>query len=359
MATLTAADLSDLTLGTLADLKRLRFSQIATDLQRYEVMSHWLTKKRIMLAGGKSITRHLMYDVDDDAAEHCGLYEVDDVNVADHMTELDVPWRHAKTRWVWERRELLMQSAKAMIYDVVIPRRMGAFIALAKKLESAAWSVPSTTDKKLPYGLPYWIVYNATTGFNGGLPGSHTTVGGVNLTTAPTYKNYTYKYTDATKEDLVRGWRTAKRKCMWRSPVEEHEYRGPKGRNYVFYMAESTVADCEDIGEKQNENLGRDLAPFSAKDFTYNDEGITFWRHPIRYIPYLDDNIVANSDPIYGVDHSTFDIVVLRGDYLRETAPKEQGNAHNNQLVWIDLSYNYICTDRRQNMLLAKADPIA
>jgi hypothetical protein len=40
----------------------------------------------------------------------------------------------------------------------------------------------------------------------------------------------------------------------------------------------------------------------------------------------------------------------LKGDYLRETGPimsKDQHNAWNN---FVDLTYNYICIDRRRNL---------
>ena len=44
-------------------------------------------------------------------------------------------------------------------------------IALAELVENAGWTKPaSSSDETEPYGLTYWIVKNATTGFTGGLP---------------------------------------------------------------------------------------------------------------------------------------------------------------------------------------------
>jgi hypothetical protein len=56
----------------------------------------------------------------------------------------------------------------------VKPRRHAAMIDLAEELEAKAWQVPNSTDKLNPYGLPYWIVYNSSTGFNGGYPTGRT-----------------------------------------------------------------------------------------------------------------------------------------------------------------------------------------
>ena len=169
-------------------------------------------------------------------------------------------------------------------------------------------------------------------------------MGNVNLTTVPKFKNYTYQYVDIDKNDLIPALRTAARKTDFESPVDIAEYRGDKGSRYRLYVNEVTMRSMEDVAEQQNENLGRDLAPY--------DGTVVFNRHPIRYIPKLDDDA---QNPVYMIDHNSFHPVVLKGDYLYEHPPLRGANQPNSWYIAVDLSYNFICIDRRRNSVLATA----
>ena len=109
------------------------------------------------------------------------------------------------------------------------------------------------------------------------------------------------------------------------------------------YVNEDTMSSFEDLGEAQNENLGRDIASMDGQ--------IIFRRVPIIWVPKLDED---TTDPVYMIDHSTFYPVVLKGDYLRESDPKESAEAHNAYSIHVDLTYNYVCLDRRRNAVLYK-----
>ena len=111
-------------------------------------------------------------------------------------------------------------------------------------------------------------------------------------------------------------------------------------------MNESTISDFEDVASQQNDNLGPDVASI--------DGTTTFRKHPVLYIPYLDDNAVQ-TNPIYMIDHSTWNPIVLKGDYLRETTPAKAAKQHNVFECFVDLSYNFICVDRRRNAVLYQA----
>lgn len=343
MATLTALDIADLVAGTLRDLGPLRFQQIAQNLQYYEVFSKWFKKDKVVFDSGVGIQRTLMNRLDSTSSKHVGLLDTDQVNIPDVIDQLQIPWRHAQTSWALiYQTDILMNRGKSLIFNVVKPRRAAALLGLVEELEERAWgAAPSTTDKLLPFSIQYWIVENATAGFNGGLPGSHTTIGGVSLTDSPNFKNYTALYTSVTKSDLIKKLRTAHRKIRFVSPVTIDDYRGGMGDRYRLYTNEAVISDLEDVGEAQNENLGRDIASM--------DGTITFRRHPIVWIPKLD----ARSDnPVYMIDHSTFYPVCLKGDYLRESEATKAPNQHNVFQVFVDLTYNYLCIDRRRNAVI-------
>lgn len=350
MPTLTTDQLLDLTKSTLKDLGVGRFQQIAQHYQRLEVFARWFKKDKMQFSGGVGIQRNLMTDLPS-SAKHVGHLEEDSVDLVDLMAQMNIPWRMATTNWMVIAQEAMMNKGKSFIFNVLQPRRLGAMIALAELLEARAWSAPTAADSKNPYGLPYWVVKNNTTGFNGGYPSDHTTIAGLNLTTYPTFKNYTVQYTDHTKADLIAKMRTMHRKVRFKSPFENPSYAKELSDNYRLYCNETSIGAWETLGEAQNENLGRDLAPMWAGDVSRNGGGNLMFRgHPIIWVPYLDAD---TTDPIYMINHETFYPVCLEGDYLRETTQKAP-NQHNVVQTFVDLTYNYLCVDRRQNGVAAK-----
>lgn len=334
----------DLVSGTLRNLGRMKFQQIAQTITNYEIFPIWFKKDKVMFDSGIGIQRTLMNRLTG-AAGHVGLLEPDDVNLTDVLTQLQIPWVHARTSWGFIRQQTLMNRGDAQILDIVEPQRAAAMISLVEELETKGWAAPASTDTVNPFGVPYWIVKNASTGFNGGLPGSWATVGGVNLTNTPTFKNYTAQYVSVTKGDLIKKMRTGRRKTGFKSPVDVADYTNGKTEQYRIYMNEATVSSFEDVGESQNENLGRDVASMEGGAMAFRGSAL-------RYVPILDGD---TQNPVYMIDHSTFMPVCLKGDYLRESDPAISPHVHNFIQVFVDLTYNYLCVDRRRNAVFATA----
>lgn len=353
MAALQFQDIADLVAGTLRDLGRMKFEQIAQDLVEYEVFTHWFKKNKVQFDGGNGIQRTLMNRLSRQAA-HVGLLDTDSVDIPDLVTQMNVNYVHAQTHWGFIFQETLVNKGENLIFNVIEPRRADAMISLAEEIEDKAWASPNAANTTDPFGVPYWIVKNATTGFNGGLPSDHTTVGGVNLTTSPTFKNYTDTYTAVSKPDLIKKMRSVSRLTNFVSPIKSHDYSKSIGKRFRIYANEATVSDFEDVGEAQNENLGRDLAPMKvptgSKDVRMDEGGaLTFRGNPICYIPKLDDD---SQNPVYMIDHGTFYPVCLKGDYLRESEPLRNPLNHNGMRVFVDLTYNFLCLNRRRNAVL-------
>lgn len=352
MAAIKATDIADLVTGTLNHLERLSFTQIAQELQAYLMMDTFLKKDRILLDGGIGIRRTLMTSYDN-VAEFVGLWEAETANATDHLTDLTVPWCHIHTSWAFDRRELLMNSGKSLIQRVIEPRRVSSMLSLANKLEDGMWLTPTVSETKKPYGIPYWLVGSATTGFNGGLPSDHTTVGGVNITTHANYKNYTAQYTTVNKTDLITKMRTGARKIRFRSPVSSRDVK-EIGDKFRIYMPESVLNSFETQAEQQNDQLGSDVAS--------KDGVTTFHKIPLTYVPKLDDfdgTVLAAStttptNPIYMVNTGSFYTYVLRGDYLHEITRMSPTQANVSE-THTYLSYNTVCVDRRSNAVFATA----
>lgn len=347
MAVLTPNDIADLVAGTLRELGRMKFQQIAQSLVGYEVFPKWFRRDKVQFDDGIGIQRTLMNRLSG-AARHTGYLDTDVANITDVIDQLQVNWVHAETSWAFIYQETLMNRGRSLIFNVIKPRRTAAMLDLVEELEEKAWSSPGADNRVDPYGLPYWIVKSSSTGFYGGAASGHTTVAGISLTRSPTFKNYTAQYSAVSKDDLVKKLRTAHRKCRFRSPLpgDNQDYGGSLNQ-YRCYVNESTMSDIEDIGESQNENLGRDIAPYGD-----NMAELAFRGHPLIYVPQLDSD---TQNPFYGVDHSTFFPVCLKGDYLRETGPEKAPNQRNVMQVFVDLTYNYLCLDRRRNWVIATA----
>ena len=347
MATILASDMADLIALTLGDLGRMKFQQVYQDLQYFEVMSKWLKKDKVKFKNGSSVKENIMIGDADSSAEHVGYMDEDSVDIQDVMKTLSVDWKHVQTKWaVVYQTDILMNSGEAEIVDILKVRRAKALIDLAQEFENKAFgAVPATTNTTDPYGLKYWIVQNATTGFNGGNPGSYTSVGGLNPDVLSRWKNWTATYSGViTKLGAVKTMRKCKRQTGWKTPVTIPDYRGKMGQRYRLYCNETTLSEFEDVGEGQNESLGKDIASMDGQ--------IVFRGAPIIWVPKLDAD---SNNPVYFVDHSTFRPVVLRGDYLREGKAKQNPNAHNVFQTFVDTSYQYLCDDRRRSGVIYQA----
>jgi len=336
-------EIKDLVEGTLNEMDPPHFIDIAQDLYAYEVMGRWLKEDRIIKDEGIGIRREIMGKYSQ-AASFIHPQEKDTINIEDLLTHLDVPWVHAQTYWAWTRQDMLKNRKGSKVVDLIDVRRQGAMLSLARILETAELgSAPAVGDTKNPYNLQYYIVKNATFGFQGGLPGSHTTVAGVNLTTWPNYKNHTGTYGAVTKPDLFRKLKKMARVTHFVSPIANSNALKIKD-NYRYYTNGDGLDDVEEALEKQGDALGPDGAPLSGKARMNGN--------PFVALAELDSD---SSNPFYQINHDTFYIVVLEGDYLRESEPRWGPSQHNVLVVFVDLSMNTVCVDRRRNGVLYKA----
>lgn len=334
----SAADIPDLVKGTLYRLGRMKFQQIAQDLTRYEIFTKWFKEDKVVIGSGLGIQRNLMTRFQK-TARHVGWNEPDNVTIGNFLEQLKVEWKNMTDAWGFDYRETLMNAGAEQILDIVKVRRANTMLSIAAELEEKAWAAPTAANTVDAWGIPYWLVKNATTGFNGGYPSDHTTIGGLNLESqAPNFKNYTFTYSAVTKADLIKKWRTAHRLTDFVSPMSIEDYRGSVGKQFRHYVNEATISALEDVGESQNENLGRDLSTM--------DGTMTFQSNAIIYIPYLDAD---TQNPIYSIDHSTFYPIVQEGMFLYEHPAKVDPSNHNKYYVPVDLMYNYVCIDRRRN----------
>lgn len=342
---LQAGDITDLITITLKDLGRLKFTEIASSLTDYVALPNVLQKYKAQYQSGTGIQWNVMY-AQSEAAKNVGLYESDNVNIADVMTTANIPWRHCSTNYAFERREIQMNADPARIVELVKIRRADAMISMAELMETNLWSAPSASSDSLkPYGIPYWIVpATSGEGFNGKNPSGFSDSAGINsdLEKFSGWRNYNALYSNINKTDLVRKWRKAAVFTNFKSPVPHASYN--TGNNYGYYTNYDVIGRLEEVLEAQNDNLGNDIAS--------KDGVLTFRQNPVQYVPKLDSE---TNDPVYGINWGVLKPVFLSGEYLREEGPTTVPGQHTTSQVFVDCTLNYMCTDRRRLFVLNKS----
>jgi hypothetical protein len=342
MATLTIEQILDNTKATMKNQGKLSVAQIAQSLTDYPMASHFLRRNKMKITGGTSIDHDLLVRTLG-SAQMKGLYSQDNYNVGDILEKINVPWRHLNTYWAFEEREVAMNSSKEKIVDLIGARRTAAQLDQVELLETQLWSKPTDSNDKLDmFGIPYWLVKNATTGFNGGNPsGFSSGAGGVDSSTETTWANYTAQYSNVSKSDAIAKMKTARRKTRFKSPVGKQAFRAGAGDRYRIHTSDPVVDDMENLGEAQNENIGKDLHEF--------DGMMTFGRNPVVYTPQLDSD---STNPIYMINYDTFVPFYLKGFFMKEASPRISPESHNTIVVDVDTSLNLLCTNRRLNTVL-------
>jgi hypothetical protein len=353
MATLTATGIQDLMNATLEDLGRDRIQQIAQNQVDYPAFNLFHKKERMFLEDGVQIQRNVQIRKTN-PSRFVGIGQTDTVSIDNVTTQAKIDWKYCDTHWGFFDQEIMLNRGKSQIFNLIKSRRTNSHIDMVEMINAALWTLPGSSDTKSPNGIPYYIVKNATTGFNGGHPSGYSTVANISRTTYANWKNYTAQYVVVTKGDLITKLRTAFKKCRFRDldGMTLEDYR--KGRDrYMLFVNESVSSDLENIGEAQNENLGKDVAVMEVQtginDIYRFDGALTFRRKPIVFEPYLDND---TTNPVYGLDLSTWCNYVHKARNMRESEVKEAADQHNAFVVWIDHWFNLLCIDPRRNFVM-------
>lgn len=349
MPEVTNGELLDLVNGTFRDFEEPKFHQIATRLPRYEVSGRLLRKEKRMERAGTGISESILTD-HSNSAQDSSLHAVKQYNVQDLMAQMEVLWKQSSNYFAWERREALMNMNPKRIYNVLKTKEVAALISMAEYVENRFWSSPADyNDKKKIYGIFYWLTYNATYGINGGNhAGFPLGKGNINANTYTRWKNGTANYSKISKGDGIAKLRDLGDDCNFESPVDVPDLRKGRGDQWRLYCGRDTKRAFENVGEQQNENLGKDIASMDGQ--------IVFRKNPIIRVPQLDGRASA---PVIGLNWDWIKFGVLKGDYMRRSEARFLSDQPNTMVVDYDLSWNLVFLDLRSQFLMAKSDPLS
>ncbi|MFW6118856.1 MAG: hypothetical protein ACOC7S_00820 [Planctomycetota bacterium] len=357
-------DLADLLATTRRRLPPGRFYH-TQELQRYEVVDRWFQQDREVVHAGTGITEDIVL-TETGNAEHVRLYQRRNVNIGDVMSQIKTGWCQADTHYALERREMLRNRSPEGFVSLIKSRRLDALMSLAAILERRAWMAPEDADDDLnPLGLPYWVPKLDEASYGAGFYGGSAidgvnSVGNIEPATADHNKpaisggnerwrsfqagghDGTDEYYLEINDAAVRTMRLIFYKINFVSPFLVRDLVQGFKSNYRIYCNTITKIDLEELVEKRNDSLGNDLSPFN---------GITtFKRVPILHVPSLDSD---STNPIYFINHNHFRPYVQEGDYLREDQVPRSAEYPNVFVTFVNLSYNFICTNRREQAVMS------
>ena len=353
-------DIEDLLTTTLNTIRKEKFIDMSQELTEYIVVPYLLTQRGglIVKKGGVGIEETLMVE-HGGRSRFVGEYDEDVIVVIDHLKKMRLYYSLLTDNLAYTRSEILDNRAPERINDIIKPRRRAMYLRVAETMEENFFQTPDADDDLAPWGLKYWIVKNATAGFNGGYPAGFTRIGNINLTEVPQFQNYTDSYVAMSKTDAILKMRRAHRRTNWRSPRKDPGVEGDTSPRRLILCNEDTLESVENVGEAQNENLGRDIAPMDAGKNGFRGTGlrqtpdgeILFKRHPLVYARPLDSD---TSDPLYGLDMFTFHAMTQQGDNMRLGDFARVPYQHRVFAAHLDHRHQTIDTNRRNSWVISK-----
>jgi hypothetical protein len=127
------------------------------------------------------------------------------------------------------------------------------------------------------------------------------------------------------------------RRLNFQSPVFVQDSGSGAYRYLRLYTNETVLEALEDRARKNNDALGADVGRYAGATVIKN--------LPILWAEKLDADA---TNPLYAVNHTHFHPFVMEGDFFRETGPMNSRDQHDVFTTFVDLQFNYICTNRQK-----------
>lgn len=339
--------LDDLVELTLQRYKRGSWVDISLPNQFYTFADRFMAgNKKTPVKGGTQQSWKLQVS-NTGTARDIGLFSQDQTNVKNLTAGATQRWAITTVNFSYDVNEQEFQGDNLTeIVDEIRVREHSMYNDWFEHMEAKLWTAPSssTQDPRPISGIPFWLQKNATEGFNGGDPsGFSAGAGDVATGTYPKWKNYTFAYTNTTRDDLVAKWIRACEFCNFRAPHSFSELGGGKP-NWEFYTTFRRLEPLHQYLDARNDNL-KDIAGMASATF----KGI-----PVNWVPELENSDAAGydtSDPIYGINWNTFEFFFQRGKEMVRHPPKAAANQHNVREVHMDSICNVLCLNRRANFV--------
>ena len=352
LSNLTPEQIDDLVATTMEHMiAKGKFTNLLSDLNDYVAVRELMNRHKTVFQGGMDWTFNLAIAADNkgnDTAKATKLFDTDSSNRIDVIKKGKVSPRYITANYVYDVRESALNSGDMVQRINFVKEKMNLmYQSFYDLMENFFWGAPKDSGEAEvnPYGIKYWILPAAASTEYGSFEAVNPAVGGaragIDSTANERWANWSAQYAAVSKDDLVKKMRYAARKTQFRSPLNIGEVKLGTGRG--IYVGIDALTELEDLLEKQNMNLGNDLA---AKD------GKTLFKgNPVHHVPFLDSDA---TDPIYMLDWSTISLGILSGWDKKVSKPTPVADMHNVRQVFLDTTANFVCTNLRNQAVLTK-----
>jgi len=349
-------DIADLLATTLADLPDQEL-EYALDHQEYFFANLFRTKN-IKIDGGTSIQRKVSFDTSGNA-RYREMYDTDEPKFGDSIQTIDVHWALVGTNASWDEFEIIQQKNSTKGYvNLVQTRRDKAIIDLADLIEEKMVSVPdSSTDRKHPFTLPYYLrvlttagAINTTAGFNGatvtfGDATTSTICAGIDAASESKWRNWAAPYT-AINNTFLKRYRQAGIKTKFRPPMMlDTPLMKERAAKMMCIAGTDTVLDIMELVDKKDDNHTSTGKEALGGLLVVNGDLVRLNRVPVIPVDTLDN---ADYDPIYTFDLSYFIPVVHDGYWMKTTPPMVDRRQHTTFTSFQDGAHNILVENIRK-----------
>jgi hypothetical protein len=345
-------------------IKKGTFTNLLSDLNDYVAVRELMGRHK-KLYEGEEWTFNVAVaanNTGNGTAKFTKLFDTDTSARVDALLKGKVVPKFVTASYSYDLREKALNSGSAVQRIDFIKEQMTLmYQSFYDLMERTFWGARAhKADDVTPDGIAYWVTRqsnsDAASHANGGFDGKDPSMATSSTVSTPTtearagissasyarWANWAAQYAAVSKDDLVKKMRLATRKTNFKSPLNVSEPKLGSGRG--IYTTTDVVVAMEEILEAQNMNLGNDLASKDGKTL--------FKGNPVYNVPQLDSDTQA---PVYMLDWSTLGMGVLSGWDKRVSAPKEDADRHNVRNVFLDASMAFVCTNLRNQAVIAKA----
>lgn len=341
---MTPEQQADLTNLTLKLFKKRKWTDISLEFPEY-VASKLIREKNVTERGGTQLDFKIKTR-NTGLARNTGMMALDVTGVEDVTIDAYVPWTKQTVNWSWCIDEPGFQSDPETLVELVKVREHDAMMDMAELNEENLWNAPTSTTDKRPMGIPFWFQKDTNTATNDGTMNGRDPSGftsgraGVSSTTYAKWRNWTFRYTAYTTDDLVRKIKRALVFTKFIPPVATPELSYGEMQREIW-TTYRVMEPLERLAETRNDNLGSDVARYMNE--------VTVGRVPIKMSHYLEAN--DTNDPLYGINWGTFRPFVKKGVNMRKMGPVTSPTQHDTKTIHYDTFMNYCCYDLRKNFV--------
>ncbi|WDI44779.1 phage major capsid protein [Bremerella sp. P1] len=344
----------DLVESTINKYDRKKWVDISLNNQNYHFTKEIVRGGRMKNDANSTACEWKVQTSYQDSTRYADLYDTDTHVVGDHLTNASSKWMKITDNWSFDKDENVFNQGPEQIIDHVMVRQHAMMNGVFEFLENKMWTQP-TSDTARPYeilGIPYWIVKNATQGFNGGDPSSaNAGAGGILTASVPNWKNYTDTYATVSSTDAIEKVVRAMEFCNFEAPDPHAAHESTKMPSYGLYSTYNFVEELRRHLRGQNDNLGEDAAAM-MKGAPY------IMSVPVKWVSVLSNSAATaydSTDPLYGINWNSFAFHSKAGNWMRETKNVQSATQHNVYVNYIDAWGQFVCKNRRTNFVMYQA----